>query len=82
MQKLKIKTMDALFYDELGLLIRNARKKQKISLLKLSKMTGISRNQLEGYELGWSRIKEDKWNLLCKVLGINPKIKVNISYEN
>lgn len=73
-----MKTIDTLFYDQLGLLLRSARKEQKISLTKLSKMTGISRNQLEGYELGWSRIKDEKWALLCKVLGLNPKIKVSI----
>ena len=82
MKKLKVKTMDTLFYDELGLLIRNERKKQELTLNQLSKMTGISRVQLEYYELGYSRIKDENWKLLCKVLEINPKIKVNISYDN
>lgn len=81
MRNLKIRTIDEIFYDEIGKIIRNARRNKKISLRELSKMSGISRNQLEGYELGWSRVKEEKWILLCKVLEINPKIKVNISYD-
>lgn len=77
-KNLKIKTMDSLFYDKLGYLIRDARKEQNITLLELSKMTGISRVQLEYYELGYSRIKDDKWLIICKSLGINPKIKLSI----
>ena len=77
-RKLKLKTIDSAFYDELGLLMRKERKNQRLSLMELSKKTGISRVQLEYYELGYTRIKDDKWELICKVLGINPKITVSI----
>lgn len=77
----KVKTIDSTFYDELGLLMRNERKQQKITLSELSKLTGISRVQLEYYELGYSRIKNENWELICKTLGINEKIKVEVTLE-
>ncbi len=77
-RKLKVKTIDSAFYDELGLLMRKERKNQRLSLMELSKKTGISRVQLEYYELGYTRIKDDKWKLICKVLGMKPEIKVSI----
>lgn len=82
MKDLKVKTIDTVFYDRLGLIIRNARQKQRLSLLELSKRTGISRVQLEYYELGYSRIKEDNWNLICKCLGIKNKFKVDVRLKS
>ena len=74
----KVKTIDSAFYDELGLLMRNERKQQKITLSELSKLTGISRVQLEYYELGYSRIKDKNWERICKCLGINHELKVEV----
>ena len=75
----KVKTLDSIFYDKLGIIMRNERQKQKIPLMKLSKMIGISRIQLEYYELGYTRIKDETWNIICKALGMNPKLKVSIT---
>lgn len=74
----KIKTLDTLFYDRLGLIMRKARQENKMSLMELSKKTGISRVQLEYYELGHTRIKDEKWQLICEALDIDPKINVSI----
>ena len=75
----KVKTLDSMFYDKLGIIIRNERQKQKIPLMKLSKMTGILRVQLEYYELGYTRIKDETWKIICKALDMNPQLKVSIT---
>ena len=75
----KVKTLDSMFYDKLGIIIRTERQKQKIPLRQLSKMTGISRTQLEYYELGYTRIKDDTWNVICKALGIDTQFNVSVT---
>ena len=77
----KVKTLDSKFYDKLGVIMRNERQKQKIPLKQLSKMTGISRTQLEYYELGYTRIKDETWGVICRALGINSRFNVSITID-
>ena len=45
----------------------------------MSELTGISRATLDYYELGKCKMKYTTYEKICKALGIQPKIKIDIS---
>jgi len=74
-----IRTIDDKFYDRLGLAIRSIRKSRKLTLYDMSKITGYSRALIDHWELGYSKIKPNQFDKLCKALGIKPKIRVEVT---
>lgn len=79
MGKVEITTIDREFYKILGQEISEARHKNGYSLRYMSELTGISRATLDYYELGKCKMKYTTYEKICKTLGIQPKIKIDIS---
>lgn len=74
-----MKTIDKIFYYELGKILNQKRREKGFSLRYLSKITGISRTTLDNYELGVSRISINNFEIICECLGISPKIDISIN---
>lgn len=74
-----IKTLDEIYYRVLGEEIRRIRTDKRLSLSQLSKLTGISRSQLDHYELGWNKIKKSNWKRICEALEVSENIKVEVT---
>lgn len=77
----EIKTIDKDFYKKIGSYLHECRHQAGISLSDLSKLTGISKQHLDNYELGKAKIKPATYNLICKSLGIKNKFNVSINGE-
>lgn len=75
---MEIKTIDKVFYDALSDELNRIRKQKQKSFRNLSKRTGRSRQTLDNYFLGRTKIKESTFEELCRILDIEPKIQVSI----
>lgn len=77
-----MKTIDKIFYYEIGKILNQKRRERGCSLRYLSKLTGISSTTLDNYELGISRINIKNFEIICECLGIQPKIDISINIGN
>lgn len=73
-----LKTIDYLFYRELGNEINRRRKERGLSLRDLSKQTGFSRTLIDNWELGIQRIKKEQFERLCEALQVTNNLKIDI----
>ena len=73
-----IKTIDKLFYHNLGLKLRCIRQHRELTLRELSKKTGFSRTLIDHWELGISKIKDSQLEVLCKALDVTNNITVDV----
>lgn len=76
-----IKTIDSLFYRELGKKLRHAREYRNITLKELSKKTGYSRALHDHWELGFNKIRPEQLERTCKALQIPNNLKVDIELK-
>lgn len=74
-----IKTIDENYYRALGSELRKIRESRSMTLKQLSKLTGISRTQLDHYELGLSKIKKTNWVRICEALQVSESLKVEVT---
>lgn len=75
----EIKTIDKLFYRELGNQLRNIRIKRDMTILELAQETGYSRSLIDHWELGMNKIKPKQYEKLCSVLKVSPSMKIDIT---
>ncbi len=77
----KIKTIDSLFYCELGKKLRQAREYRKITLKELSKKTGYSRSLHDHWELGFNKIRPEQLERTCKALQIPNDLTIDVGLK-
>lgn len=73
-----IKTVDFVFYRELGDAIRKKRYEKGLTLRDVAKMTGYSRTIIDHWELGFNKIKPNQLEKLCEVLEITNLLTVEV----
>lgn len=73
-----IKTIDSLFYKQVGEKIRKIREHRGITLKELAQETGYSRVLIDYWELGYSKIKPHQFDRICKALKVPNKITLEI----
>ena len=73
-----VKTIDSLFYSELGKELRNIRHNRGMTLKEVSQLMGISRTLLDHWKLGLNKITPKNFERLCKALQVTSKLDVNI----
>lgn len=74
-----IRTIDNLYYREIGKQIRKVREHRNMTLKELSQATGYSRPLIDHWELGLSKIKPKQYENICKALNISTSIKVEVT---
>lgn len=74
-----IKTVDRFYYRELGEQLRKWRIHRDMTLKELSNATGISRSQLDHYELGLNKINDKNLNKICTALNVSTSIDVKVT---
>lgn len=77
-----IKTIDSVFYKEIGNELRNRRGEIHMTLKELSKEVGISSTTLDYYELGLLKITPENLKIICKALGINNNFNVYVELKD
>ncbi len=73
-----IKTIDTLFYKELGKKLRIIREKRNMTLKELSQLTGYSRPLIDHWELGLNKIKPKQLEKLCEALDVTNNLQVEV----
>ena len=73
-----IKTIDNLFYRELGNELRAIRQDRKMTLMEVSQATGFSRTLIDHWELGFNKIKPRQFERLCEALQVSKNLKINV----
>ena len=74
----EIKTVDWLFYRQLGENIRKIRNHRNMTLKELSQATGYSRGLIDHWELGKNKIKPKQLEKLCQALDVTNNLKVEV----
>ena len=73
-----LKTIDSLFYRELGKQIREIRQHREMTLMEVSQATGFSRTLIDHWELGFNKIKPKQFEKLCEALQVSTNLKVDV----
>ena len=73
-----IKTVDSVFYRQLGDEIRKKRYEKGLTLRDVAKRTGYSRTTIDHWELGFNKIKPNQLEKLCEVLEITNLLTVEV----
>lgn len=73
-----IRTIDSLFYEELGKKIRQIREFRNITIKELAQKVGYSRPLVDHWELGRNKIKPKQFAKICKVLNVSNKISIEV----
>lgn len=73
-----IKTIDTLFYKELGKKLRIIREKRNMTLKELSQLTGYSRSLIDHWELGLNKLKPKQLEKLCEALDVTNNLQVEV----
>lgn len=74
----EIKTIDWLFYRQLGEKIRRIRTHRNMTLKEISQATGYSRALIDHWELGKNKIKPIQLEKLCQALNVTNNLKVEV----
>lgn len=73
-----LKTIDELFYRELGENLRKLRHHRGLTLKELSQLTGFSRTLIDHWELGFNKIKKEQFEKLCEALQVTNNLKIDV----
>lgn len=73
-----IKTVDRLFYRELGNTLRRIREHRNMTLKEVSQATGYSRTLIDHWELGLNKIKDNQLDRLCEIYSVTNNLSVNV----
>lgn len=73
-----LQTVDDLFYRKLGFELSKIRHEKKISLSDLSNLTNLSKQKIDRWELGISRISKEHFSRLCSALNTPEMLEVEI----
>ncbi len=74
----QIKTVDKIFYRELGNTLRKIREHRNMTLKEVSQRTGYSRPLIDHWELGCNKIKPKQLENLCNVYDISNNLSVHV----
>lgn len=73
-----IKTIDNLYYRELGKQIRKIRIHRNMTLKEVAQAMGTSRSLIDHWELGLNKITPKKFERLCEVLQVSNNVKIDV----
>lgn len=73
-----LNTIDELFYRNLGLELKKIRHEKKIPLSFVASETGYTKQKIDRWELGISRISKIQFSKLCSALNVPEMIDVQI----
>lgn len=73
-----LKTIDNLFYKELGKQLRAIRQHREMTLMEVSQATGYSRTLIDHWELGFSKLKPKQFERLCEALQVSSNLKIEV----
>lgn len=74
----QIKTIDRVFYRELGKKLRMIREKRNLTLKEVAHEMGYARSLIDLWELGVCKIKPFQLDKLCDVYNISNNLSVNV----
>lgn len=74
----QIKTVDSLFYKELGKKLRRIREHRNMTMKEVAQLTGYSRPLIDHWELGCNKIKPKQLERLCEVYDITNNLSVQV----
>ena len=76
------KTVEYVFYKQLGTVLSNVRHKHGLSIQDVAKRLKTSKTTVDNWELGKTRISCEKFQKLCEMYGISTNLIVNVSVKN
>ena len=76
-----LKTIDRYFYKAIARKLDNVRISKGKTYRDMAKETGLSRTAIDNFFLGRVRAKDNKFQLICKSLGVNPKNMIELVLE-
>lgn len=79
-EDVELKALDRLFYKALGRELASIRNRKGISLKELGEELSCSKQMIDNFELGKSRLSEEKFTKICNYLGIDPNIEVDVRF--
>jgi len=74
----ELKSVDKLFYDALGDELRKIRKRKNMSLREVGQQMNCSKQMIDNYECGKSRISEQRFKQFCSIFGISESTTVEV----
>nr|DAR26613.1 MAG TPA: helix-turn-helix domain protein [Bacteriophage sp.] len=75
----KLSSIDRAFYEKLGEILNEKRRKCGYSLRYLAEMTGVSRTTIDRYELGIARIDDVRMKKICKALQMPESYDIDVT---
>ena len=76
---MKIKTIDRHFYMKLAEKLNDIRISKCKTFREMSEDTGLSRTALDNFFLGRVKASDEKFELICNSLDIEPNIIINLT---
>lgn len=73
-----LKTVDELFYRELGQELRDLRYHRGLTLKEVSNLTGYSRTLIDHWELGFNKIKKEQFERICEALQVTGNLQIDV----
>lgn len=77
-----MKTIDRFFYQKIAEKLNKIRIRRNASYRELSQLTGMSRTALDDFFLGKVRADDNKFEIICNSLQVNPKNIIDLVLEN
>lgn len=77
----ELKSMDKIFYDALGEELRKIRKNKRMSLQDVGHKMNLSKQSIDNYECGITRISEQRFKQFCSVFGIPSNVTVEVKVK-
>lgn len=74
---MKIKTIDRHFYMKLAEKLNDIRISKCKTFREMSEDTGLSRTALDNFFLGRTKANDEKFDLICDSLEVNPSAVIN-----
>lgn len=80
-ENIELKSLDRFFYKSLGNEISHIRRSKGISLKEIGEELSCSTQMIDNFELGKSRLSEDKFIKICDYLDIKPILEVKVNFK-
>ncbi len=77
-----MRTIDRFFYQKIAEKLNKIRIRRNASYRELSQLTGMSRTALDDFFLGKVRADDNKFEIICNSLQVNPKNIIDLVLEN
>lgn len=77
-----MRTIDRFFYQKIAEKLNKIRIRRNASYRELSQLTGMSRTALDDFFLGKVRADDNKFEIICNSLQVNPKNIIDLVLES